>query len=292
MSGTSLALKIGSLVIGLGVFLAIFKKIKGLKKYGIASLFYVIIVSVILALPTLLLYSESSSELKLLIINQIIIIVLGTLHVILSKKMLPWYSTQLFNMQLLFIFCIIIFSYLFLNLSFSFFVSSKVQLVWALSLLWFLVPLLLNQTINKLLEVPQKEYKKWLYPLNSTIDDPSDEEMENPVVISFVFQKNSDSTESTTFRAKAPVGMALGKLFYFFINDYNSRNPESTVSYLNELKEPDEWIFFRLKSKFLRIKTALDPDDSIYNNNIKENDVLVCNRFYINTNIKEDETTK
>jgi len=292
MSGTSLALKIGSLVIGLGVFLAIFKKIKGLKKYGIASLFYVIIVSVILALPTLLLYSESSSELKLLIINQIIIIVLGTLHVILSKKMLPWYSTQLFNMQLLFIFCIIIFSYLFLNLSFSFFVSSKVQLVWALSLLWFLVPLLLNQTINKLLEVPQKEYKKWLYPLNSTIDDPSDEEMENPVVISFVFQKNSDSTESTTFRAKAPVGMALGKLFYFFINDYNSRNPESTVSYLNELKEPDEWIFFRLKSKFLRIKAALDPDDSIYNNNIKENDVLVCNRFYINTNIKEDETTK
>lgn len=292
MSGTSLALKIGSLVIGLGVFLAIFNKIKGLKKYGIASLFYVIIVSVILALPTLLLYSESSSELKLLIINQIIIIVLGTLHVILSKKMLPWYSTQLFNMQLLFIFCIIIFSYLFLNLSFSFFVSSKVQLVWALSLLWFLVPLLLNQTINKLLEVPQKEYKKWLYPLNSTIDDPSDEEMENPVVISFVFQKNSDSTESTTFRAKAPVGMALGKLFYFFINDYNSRNPESTVSYLNELKEPDEWIFFRLKSKFLRIKTALDPDDSIYNNNIKENDVLVCNRFYINTNIKEDETTK
>ncbi|GAG60698.1 unnamed protein product, partial [marine sediment metagenome] len=33
-------------------------------------------------------------------------------------------------------------------------------------------------------------------------------------------------------------------------------------------------------NKFLRLKEALDPDDSIYNNQIKENDVLVCNRVH------------
>jgi len=165
-------------------------------------------------------------------------------------------------------------------------------MVWSIYLLWFLVPILLNQTINLLLEVPQKEYKKWLFPLNITIDDPSDEEMENPVVISFVFKKNNTVDTTTTFRAKAPVGMTLGKLFYFFISDYNSRNPESTVSYLNEENEPDEWMFFKQKNKLLKLKIPLDPDNSIYNNNIKENDVLICNRFVVNQKAEKDETIK
>lgn len=293
MNGTSLALKIGSLVIGVGIFLTMLKKIKGLKKYGIASLLYVIFISLILSLPILLLYSENSNEIKLLIIGQAFIIAIGTLHVIISKKALPWYYEQPFKMQILFIICILIFAYLFSNISLTFLVSSKAHLVWALSLLWFLVPILLNQAINRLLEVPQKEFKKWQYPLNASIEDPSDEEMENPVVMSFVFQKNNESGETTTFRAKAPVGMTLGRLFYFFINDYNSSHPEGMISYLSDVnKEPDYWMFFKSKSKLLNLKEALDPDDSIYGNNIKENDVLICNRFIVNTKLPKDETTK
>ena len=293
MSGTSLALKIGSLVIGAGIFLTMLKKAKGLKRYGIASLLYVIAVSLILALPVLLLYSEDSTEIKLLIISQVIIIAIGTLHVILSRKALPWYSEQPFKMQILFIVCILIFAYLFSNLSLTFLVSSKVQLVWALSLLWFLVPVLLNQTIIKLLEIPQKEFKKWKYPVGTSIEDPSDEEMESPVVISFVFQKNSKSSDSTTFRAKAPVGMQLGRLFYFFISDYNSSHPEGMISYIDEdSKEPDNWIFFKSKNKLLNLKEPLDPYDSIYGNNIKENDILICSRFIVNSKLTNNETTK
>ncbi len=293
MSGTSLALKIGTLVVGAGIFLVLLKKIKGLKKFGIASLFYVVFVSLALALPVLLLYSNNSNEIKLLIINQAFVIAIGTLHVILSKKLLPWYNEQPFKMQILFIICILIFAYLFSNLSLSFLVSSKVQLVWALSLLLFLVPILLDRTIIKLLEVPQKEFKTWLYPIKASIEDPSDEEMENPVVISFVFKKNDNSSESTTFRAKAPVGMSLGRLFYFFINDYNSSHPEGMISFIDEAnKEPYLWMFFKSKSKLFKLKEALNPEDSIYSNNIKENDILICNRFIKTTKLPEDETNK
>jgi len=84
--------------------------------------------------------------------------------------------------------------------------------------------------------------------------------------------------ELTTFRAKAPVGMTLGRLFYFFINDYNSRHPEEPISYTNEKNEADPWVFFKVKNKLFRINEALDQDSSIASNNIRENDVLVCKR--------------
>ena len=129
-------------------------------------------------------------------------------------------------------------------------------------------------------EVPPKEFKRWLYPVNIALDEPTNKEMENPVIISFVFRKTKESKEYTTFKAKAPVGMQLGRLFYFFINDYNSRHPESAISYVDDADESVSWVFFKVKSKSLRRKEALDPDDSIYNSEIKENDILFCNRVY------------
>jgi hypothetical protein len=292
MSGTSLALKIGSLVLGLGAYFIFFKRVKGLKKYGLSSLFYVLILAILLASTTLFLFWQFAvGEMTALLFAQVIIITAGTLHVLLAPKLLPWHPGQVFSMQLIFILCILLFGYFFFNLSFTFLVESNVEMVWYLSLLWFLVPVLLNQTIFKLLEVPPKEFKKWEYPVGVNIQDPTDEEMENPVVISFEFKKNTASEQATTFRAKAPVNMALGRLFYFFINDYNSRHPEGTIRFVDENNKPYPWIFFKVKNNLLGLKTALDPEDSIYQSNIKENDVLICSRMSVNENSQKDETT-
>ncbi len=293
MSGTSLALKIGSLVLGMGVFLILFKKVKGLKKYGFAGFLYVFFLSILLSLPSFFLFLiDSFSEFSLLLFGQTSIILLGILHVVLSKKIVPWFGEQVFNVQLILIITLLLFSYFFTNLSFSFLVTSELPLIWYLSLLWFVVPVLLEFAINRLLEVPEKEFKTWHYPVNENIEDPSDEELENPVVISFIFRKTPGSKEQTTFRAKAPVAMSLGKLFFFFINDYNSRHPEEMISYLNEENTPVPWIFFKVKNKLLKTKESLDPDDSIYNNNIKENDLLICHKSNINKKTESNESIK
>jgi len=276
MSGTSLALKIGSLALGLGALYILFKKVKGLKRYGWSSLIYVLLTALLLSSSTLfLLLTPSTREITALLTGQFAILIIGTLHVFFAEKLLPWHNEQPFGMQFVFIICTLLFGYFFSNLSFTFLVSSDVEIIWYLSLLWFLVPVLLNQTIIKLMEVPPKEYKKWQYPVSETIEDPSDEEMENPVVISFVFKKNNNATEATTFRAKAPLGMSLGRLFYFFINDYNSRHPEGTISFVDAGNTPHQWVFFKLKNKLLNWKTALDPEEEMLNCNIKENDVLI-----------------
>ncbi len=293
MSGTSIALKIGSLVLGMGVFLILFKKVKGLKKYGLVGFLYVFLLSIILSLPSMfLLFGESLSEFSALLFAQSSIVIIGVLHVFLSKKIVPWFGEQVFNIQLVLIITILLFGYFFTNLSLSFLVSSELPLIWYLSLLWFVVPILLEFAINRLVEVPEREFKTWLYPVGENIEDPSDEELENPVVISFIFRKTIDSKEQTTFRAKAPVAMSLGKLFFFFINDYNSRHPEEMISYLDEGNSPLPWTFFKVKNKLLKTKESLDPDDSIYNNNIKENDLLICHKSNTNIETKKDESNK
>ncbi len=283
MNAESIALKLASLVFAGGIFIILYKRIKVLKKYGLASLVYVLLISVLLSIPTLfLLFELSISDLLLLVLAQIFILSLGILHVFLTPTALPWYKDQPFRMQILFIICILILGYFFCNLSLSYLVNPKLQLVWYLSILWFLVPVLLNETINLLLKVPPKVFEQWYYPVNENIDDPSDEELENPIVISFIFHKNENSQELTTFRAKAPVGMKLGRLFYFFINDYNSRHPESQISFLSADRVPNGWVFMKVKNKFFRLLDAIDPKSSIYGNNIRENDVLICKRIINN----------
>ena len=108
MSGTSLALKIGSLILGLGVYLILFKKVKGLKKYALPGLLYIISVSIILSLSTLIaLLNTTTNEIKLLVVSQLFVISVGILHVVVASKTLPWYREQFFATKIgfLFLFC-------------------------------------------------------------------------------------------------------------------------------------------------------------------------------------------
>lgn len=295
MSGTSLALKIGSLVIGLGIFMIIAKRLKGFKHFGVAGLVYAILTSLLIAVPALFLFFDLGlQETSLLVLSQLYIVSLGVLHVSLAKNTIDWYPLQKLGMQVVFVIAILFFGFFLTNISFSFLHSPALPFIWYLSLLWFLVPVLLNEAIIKLAEMPPKEYVPWHYPLNENIEDPSDAELENPIVISFVFQKSTATGEMATFRAKAPAGMKLGRLFYFFINDYNSRHPEGPITFSNENNEPDPWIFFKVKNKLLKLKEALNQEDSITDNKIRENDILICKRVEKDQNIntEENETSK
>jgi len=51
-------------------------------------------------------------------------------------------------------------------------------------------------------------------------------------------------------------------------------------------------MFFKVRNKFLGLKTALDPEEAMYNCSIKEDDVLICNRLMTNEKQTEDETTE
>lgn len=283
MNVTSIALKLTSLFFSGGILIILFKNIKALKRYGLITIIYILMISILLSFPTLFnLFKLNLGSILLLIMAQAFILVVGILHVVFVPSTLPWYKDQPFSIQIVFLSSVLFMALFFTNLSLSDLQNNPLPLIWYLSLLWFLVPVLLDRTVEELLKMPEKEYKLWYYPENERIDDPTDEELENPIVISFIFRKNKNSRELTTFRAKAPVGMSVGRLFYFFINDYNNRNPEGTISYVDEKHEPCGWVFKKVKSKLLGIKEVIDPDDSVYKNEIKENDLLYCHRIFKN----------
>jgi hypothetical protein len=291
MTSANIALKVASLLFSGGVFLILIKKVEALKKYGLASIIYILLIALLLAFPTLFnLFSFNASYITVLVCAQVFILITGILHVIFGPAMLPWYKDQPFSFRLLFMVGILFLAYFFSNLSLTDLQDQDYTVLWYLALFWFLVPSLLNETVNEFMKVPSKVYKLWHYPVDQNIDDPADEELENPIVISFIFGKNINSSELTTFRAKAPVGMQVGRLFYFFINDYNSRNPEGNISFINDNNEPCGWIFKKVRNRLLGLKEVIDPDSSVYSNEIRENDLLYCYRIYKNNQNNLNET--
>ena len=145
------------------------------------------------------------------------------------------------------------------------------------AVLMFPVPFLFYSTYTLYMDIPVKVLRKWHYPVDKHIDDPTDREMDSPLVIGFEFRKKADDAYMTTFRAKAPREMVFGKLFYYFINDYNDRNPDEKIVFMDEENKPYSWIFYHKPRWFSSIR-YVDPDETNSFNFIRENSVIVCKR--------------
>lgn len=144
--------------------------------------------------------------------------------------------------------------------------------------LTFLIPILFVKLYEFALLIPIKVYKQWLYPLGENIKDPTANELKNPIVISFEFKKkNHEDDEVTNFRVKAPENLEFGKLFYFFLNDYNERHPEEKIEYLDENNTSHKWVFYR-KAKFLSGVKYLNFSKTVIANDLREDDIVICQR--------------
>jgi hypothetical protein len=146
------------------------------------------------------------------------------------------------------------------------------------SVLLFILPYLFYSFFLMYLNFPVKILRKWYYPVDRHVEDPLDREMESPVIVAFNFKKKSADENMTSFRAKAPKEMMFGKLFYYFINDYNDRNPDQAIEYLESNQKPFGWIFY-FKPNWLGQIRYIDPEETNSFNFIKDNSVIICKRI-------------
>jgi hypothetical protein len=142
----------------------------------------------------------------------------------------------------------------------------------------FFVPVLVTHTFNTAYSIPAPLYNNWRYPIDQSIDLPEDDPREKLLVIGFEIAKKVTDPKRTYFRAKAPEGIYLGDLFYFFINDYNELQSETPIQFVDKDNKPFEWIF-RLKTKWYQSERVLDPALTVKDNGIKENSVIICDRI-------------
>ncbi|WP_339702512.1 TssN family type VI secretion system protein [uncultured Marixanthomonas sp.] len=275
-------IKMAILFFVVGILMMVF--MKGIKKLFSKKkkqlIVYILVIAAFFALTALLSNENVLNNIPLhtFIAFQIVFLLLGILHVyvcrqyfeLLSEKPNSFWSEFIFTIA---VNCIALIGFAFIVNMF------KPEYVFHFlgAAIWFLVPILVIKTYEFATSIPLPVYKKWFYPIGKHIKDPKDEELINPQVISFEFHKDEKTSELSNFRLKAPEKMAFGKLFYFFINDYNDRHPENKIVYINSENEPHGWVFYRKPKWYLGMK-YIDYARTVDSNGIKEDNVIICQR--------------
>ncbi|MFN7846378.1 MAG: TssN family type VI secretion system protein [Bacteroidota bacterium] len=147
------------------------------------------------------------------------------------------------------------------------------------SVLASLIPTASALTFESIAAIPPKDFKKWIYPEKPIIMDENTD-LSNFVLITFVFAKKHGDKEKSNLQSKGPYGIKLGDLFYFFVQEWNYRNPEKQIQYLDENNRPFGWYFTAGKS-FWSGKKYLDPELTIKDNNIKINLIIDTERVIL-----------
>ena len=266
------------LVVSLVVFsVALKKKLKG---KILVSLLYIFVVAIIIGVGGFL-----ANKHLLSISHQLIFYILsgwmlifGVTHVFLLSKILRWGDEMNFWGELFFTIVTALIGGIFLLLAFQISGYSTFVGIHLTSLLLFIIPSIFYGIVVYYVKIPVKVLRKWYYPVDRHIEEPRDREMESPLVVGFEFKKKSGDKNITTFRAKAPKEMTFGKLFYYFINDYNDRNPDEKIEYLDEKDKPVSWIFY-FKPKLFGSIRYIDPEETNSFNLVKENSVILCKRL-------------
>ena len=261
-----------------GLLLSLVGKLKRIitqdRKKGILYLLAVLLVFGLIALVA---YRGVVSALPLsqFIIMQLLFLAAGVAHQWAIDRHFNWPEEHHFWYKLLFTLAIAGIG----SLTFSWVLSRVAPLAlyytFLPALLLFVIPFLVWETFIYALMIPVPVYKTWQYPTRP-LPDPVMEDLRNPRVISLHFRKDHQQEDMTHFRVKAPEGMHFGTFFYYFINDYNASHPESPII-PSSGRQQTGWIFYH-KPGFLSGPRHIDTEFTVHRNNIRENDVIICER--------------
>lgn len=216
----------------------------------------------------------------LLIIYQVYFLGLGIWHYYLINTLFPVSESERpTSFRLAFTLSVMLFGALLFLLVFRFVNDQPGYLVMVLgSVLFFIIPFLVYETYLRAIAVPPKTIKLWRYPVHDGGIEPDQASLKNMLIVSFTIQKKMVDPYLTTVRSRAPAGMRFGDLFYFFVNDFNEKNPEDKIQFMTVEGNAQEWTFFK-KTKWYNLFTHyIDADKTIAGNKLKENDVIVCTR--------------
>ena len=256
-----------------GIYLA---KVKGASKKKWELLLYLLVTGILVGLISDLGFFEFTKlPLWIFIVAQVWLLIIGIFHAWLFEKIIKLENKNLGN--ILFTFAICFFGYSLAILAFKLYFQGSFPRLYFLPAFFFIAPTFVIIAFNNFVKIPMKVYKVWDFPAPGTLSDPNDSEMADPIIVNLEIRKQYDDNR-TVFKAKAPKGMDLGKLFYFFISDYNSRHPNNPILIHESENKPFKWSFYQT-GNILKGKTHLDAEITISENRIKENASVICERI-------------
>jgi len=200
-------------------------------------------------------------------------LIIGILHAWLFE----YFLVPNYRGKILFTLALFFFGYSLIFLLFRFIFKDPFPWIFLSPGFCFLAPVFIVTAFDHFTDIPVSVFRAWNFPPPGTLSDPTDSEMADPVIINFKIRKRLTDSY-TVFKAKAPNGLTLGRLFYYFIMDYNSRYPDNPII-INEGENSCFKWSFQMTNSILSGKIRLDPEISISENRIKENASVTCDRL-------------
>jgi hypothetical protein len=160
----------------------------------------------------------------------------------------------------------------------NFLILNKVShTFYTFGLVLFPLPFFFVFSLQLYLDIPDKIFKKWYYPLDHDMPNLDLLDLSRVLIIQFEFLKNTTETTMTNFKAKAPYNMPFSELFYIFINDYNESHPQHIIEVTDSKQVPFAWVFYK-RTAWWKSDAYVDPDLTFQDNGIVNNDIIICKR--------------
>lgn len=230
--------------------------------------------------------SVAAEPLKLFVLLQVSFLILGVIHLLVMYGSFEWPQQESFWPEFIFSALVCTVGMIAFVLVFRYLGRNEFSSLMAASGMVFMIPFFVLKTFDYAVAIPQKNLKKWYYPIGTKLPEPTPKDLQHPFVIGFEMQKKENDRNITVFRAKAPSSMAMGELFYHFLNDYNEKKPEQLIDFTDRKGSPYGWTFY-FKPRWYSFIKYIDPERTVADNKIREDSVIVCIRSkYENNKVK------
>ncbi|WP_461532415.1 TssN family type VI secretion system protein [Sinomicrobium sp.] len=240
---------------------------------------YVLIMGVLVIGYGAVLYNLKSTTLTIRFVSfQVLMFLLGIGHIVVFNKIFSRFETTKIFQEIFLAFITALYAGCFMILVVSYFAEFRFIYYFSGSLLVFLIPTLVVILFETAITIPAKLFKRWFYPLNNKYPNPQITEMRNMILLNLVFQKKPNDRHMINFKVKAPRAMEFGRLFYYFINDYNDKHPNSQIHFKDDKNEPYGW-YFHTKPRWFSSTDHIDPDESVDRNDMKDGNTIICQRI-------------
>ncbi len=249
------------------------------KKQQKKIVYYLLIHLVAMALITAIVYNLRQSTLILRYFSLMFYaFIAGGLHVYFYRCIFGQFDMHQTSRELMFALITAIVPVLPIIMIASYFDELSFLPYYFLVTAAFVIPTSFYILFHYSVSIPVKLYSKWYYPLGEKYDSPKHYELKNMIVLNFMFHKNTREKHMTHFKAKAPKDMDFGRLFFFFINDYNDKKTTIKIEMTENSGNPYGWYFYT-KPKWYGALKHIDSEVTVEKNQLGDGDVVVCQRI-------------
>ena len=240
---------------------------------------YVFVFSFLLALYAAFCFFNIHNILYFFIGFQVYAMILGIIHMWQMGRRFGWRNSFSFFEKLETTLLILVFSMIMTGAIAWFSDLKPFFILLPTAILFFSFPMFTISIFDFAMAIPPEEYKKWFYP-EKEIPDPDNIDFTNSYVLNYEVYKSDNERLPTYIKWRAPLNnITFGDLFYMYLYEYNERNRESPIEYMDKAQKRYGWLFYMKPKHWWSSKKMIDPSLTVRENKIKENRIIVPYRI-------------